>query len=75
MELEIEENSDFYTEKEKMKTHELCATIFRFSMKIKGFINLTGTIPHKSSRGNLYVVFMYDYDSNSILTKPIKKSR
>ena len=41
----------------------------------KGFIDLTGAFPHNSRRGNLYVMVVYDYDSNTILSKPIKKFR
>ena len=70
--MEIEEDSNFYPEKEKVKTHELCTTIIPFNMKRKGFINITGAFPHKSNRGNLYVMVMYDYDSNAILAEPIK---
>ena len=55
-----------------MKTHELCETFTPFNIKGKGFRNLTGNFPHKSSRGNLYVMIMYDNDSNEILAEPIK---
>ena len=55
-----------------MKTYELCVTIISFNIKIKVFSDLTGAFPHKSSRGNLYVMVMYDYDSNAILSEPIK---
>ena len=72
LESEIEEDNNFYPKKEAVKTHELCATIIPFNKKIKGFRDLTGTSPHKSTRGNFYVMIMYDYDSNAILSKPIK---
>ena len=55
-----------------MKTHEICATLIPFNLKRKGFSDFTGAFPHKSSRGNFYVMYMYDYDSNEILDKPIK---
>ena len=55
-----------------MKTHEFCETVIPFNTKIKGFINSTGVLPHKSSRGNLYVMVLYDYYNNSILSNPIK---
>ena len=58
-----------------MNTHELCATITPFNLKRKGFSDITGAFPHKSSRGNLYVMVMYDYDSNSILVEPTKYSQ
>ena len=41
-------------------------------MKIKLFSNITGAFSHKPSRGNFYVMIMYDYDSDAILVKPIK---
>ena len=43
-----------------------------FQYKIKGFIDIIGAFPHKSSRINLYVMVMYEYDSNAILSEPIK---
>ena len=45
------------------------------NLKRKGFSDLTSASPHKSSRGNLYVMVMYDYDSNAILAEPIKNSQ
>ena len=71
-ELDIEEDKYFYPDIETVKTHELCATIIPFNINIKGFSYLTGTSPHKSILGNLYFMVMYDYDSNSILSEPIK---
>ena len=47
--------------------------LFQPDMKRKGFSDLTGVFPHMSSRGNLDVMVMYDYDSNKILAEPIKK--
>ena len=34
---------------------------------------LTGKLPFKSFIINRYIMMMYDYDSNSILTEAIKK--
>ena len=62
----------FYLYTESVKTHEICATIIPFNLKRKGFSDLTGALPHNSSRENLYVMVMYDYDSNAILPEPIK---
>ena len=55
-----------------MKTHDLCATSIPFNIKTKVFRYLTVAFPHKSIRGNLYVMFMFYYDSNAILSKTIK---
>ena len=68
----VEEDINFYPDAETLKTRELCATIIHFNIKRKGFSDLTGALPHKSIRGNLYVIVMYDYDSNAILVEPIK---
>ena len=38
----------------------------------KAYMDLTGRIPHRSSRGNQYIVIVYDYDSNAIICEPIK---
>ena len=32
----------------------------------------TGRFPYRSSRGNEYIMVMYDYDSNAILATPLK---
>ena len=58
-----------------MNTHELCAIIIPFNIKRKGFSNLTGAFPHKSSKEILYVMVIYDYDSNIILVEPIKNNQ
>ena len=71
-EVEVEEYRNFYPDEESVNTHEPCATIIPFNIKRKGFSEITGAFPHKSSRGNLYVMVMYDYDSNKILDEPIK---
>ena len=73
--MEFEEDSSFYSVTETVNTHELCVTIILFNFKKKGFSDLTGTFPKKSSRGNLYVMVLYDYDSNAILAEPIKDSQ
>ena len=73
--MEIEEDRNFYPEKETVKTYELCATIIPLNMKIKCFGNITCAFPHKSSRGNLYIMVMYDYYSNAIMDEAIKIGR
>ena len=58
-----------------MKTHDIYVTIIRFNLNKKGFSDLSGAFPHKSSKWNVYVMLMYDYDSNAILAEPIKNSQ
>ena len=70
--MDIEEDRNFYPDKETVKTHELCATVGPINMKRKGFRNITGALTHKSSRVNMYVMVIYDYNSNAILAKQIK---
>ena len=41
-------------------------------VKETSYIDLTGTFPHKSSRGNQYLLLLYDFDSNVILVEPLK---
>ena len=36
------------------------------------YMDQTGHLPVTSSRGNKYIMTLYDYDSNAILTEPIK---
>ena len=64
-------NQKWNLRKTAIFTHELCATIIPFNTKIKGFSDLTGAFPHKSSKGNLYFMVMYDYDRNAIMSEPI----
>ena len=70
-EVEFDEDSNFYSDAESVKTHEICATVIPFNINRKGFSDITGTFPHNSSRGGLYVIAVYDYDSNAILAEPI----
>ena len=71
-EVEAEEDRNVYPEAESVNNNELCATIIPFNINRKVFSDITGAFPHKSSRVNLYVIVMYDYDSNAILAEPIK---
>jgi hypothetical protein len=36
------------------------------------YTDQTGIFPVVSSKGNKYIMILYDYDSNAILAKPIK---
>ena len=70
--MDVKEDINFYLNKETVKTHELCATIILFNIKRKGFRDITGAFPQKSSIRNLYVMVMYDYASSAFLAVPIK---
>lgn len=55
------------------KTHNCFLTISHPSKnQHTGFLDLTGRFPYRSSRGNQYILTVYDYDSNAILVKAIK---
>ena len=71
-EVEVEEDSYFHPDAVTVQAHEMCATITPFNLNIKGFSDLTGVPLHKSIILNLYVMVLYDYDSNAILAKPTK---
>ena len=43
-----------------------------FCPKEKAYADLTGKFPYKSSRGNQYIMVMYDYDANTIDVEPVK---
>ena len=55
------------------KTHNCFLTLCNPSQnKQTGYLDLTGRFPYRSSRGNQYILTVYDYDSNAILVKAIK---
>ena len=37
----------------------------------KGYMDLCGRFPHRSTRGNEYILLLYDYDSNVILVEAL----
>jgi hypothetical protein len=49
----------------------LCTPI-SFIPKGTGYTDLTGRFPHISARGNKYLLIVYDFDSNAILSEPLK---
>jgi hypothetical protein len=50
-----------------VKTFEACAMLIPFTAKNTAYHDLTGQFPHRSSRGNEYLIVVYNHDSNSIL--------
>ena len=52
------------------KTHHVYATIIDGKEEI--YTDLTGAFPWKSSTGNQYIFVLYDFDSNNIITSPVK---
>ena len=54
------------------KTYENAAMVYPMKPKLLTYSDQTGWFPHRSSRGNEYVMVMYDYNSNAILCTPLK---
>ena len=46
--------------------------IIPFESRNTGYMDLTGRFSYRSSSGNEYIMVVYDYDSNAILTQPLK---
>ena len=64
--------ADFFpTSYNPKKTHDCVATLVPFQTSKKGYMDLTGHFPHKSSSGNEYLLVVYDYDSNAILAEAL----
>ena len=57
------------------KTFDCVAQLVPFEAKNKGYMDLTGRFPHKSSSGNEYILIVYDYDSNAILAEALSSRR
>ena len=55
-----------------VKTYENAAMVYPMEPKMLTYSDQTGRFPHRSSRGNEYIMIMYDYDSNAILCAPLK---
>ena len=69
-----DEDEDFFPEPDSpnIRTNDLCAIVVPFNQKSIAYSDLTGRFPYKSSRGNEYLLVVYDYDSNAILVEPLK---
>ena len=54
------------------KVNEICAALMPFTPQEKGYADLTGRFPYRSTRGNQYFLVICDYDSNAILAETLK---
>ena len=59
-------------ENDNARTYNLYVTIATSSDIIKSYSDQTGKFTHQSTRGNQYVMILYDYNYNLILSNPIK---
>ena len=64
-----------FQEKEPTTKHECGAVLTPFSPKERVYAHLTGVSPIKSSRGNQYMIVVYDFDINNILVKPLRNKQ
>lgn len=55
-----------------LKSHHCFASFVSFQATAKAYSDQTGQFPFTSSRGNKYLMIVYDYDSNAILQEPLK---
>ena len=63
---------DSNDEKLTSPTNNCAAMIIPFEAKYTGYADLTGKFPYTPTRGNQYIMVVYDYDSNAILAKATK---
>jgi hypothetical protein len=59
-------------EQNNVRTHVVFATILPATELRKSYSDQTGKFPVQSSRGYNFVMILCDYDSNAILSKPLK---
>ena len=68
-------NCFFPSSSKPIKTFDCIAQLVPFQTKDKGYMDLTGRFPHKSSSGNEYILIIYDYDNNAILAEALKSRK
>ena len=70
-----QEHNEFFPTPETLppaRTNNVMALLSPFHERNTSYSDLTGRFPHISSRGNCYLLIVYDYDSNAILVEAIK---
>jgi hypothetical protein len=55
-----------------IKCNEVAYAVIHPESMSNAYFDMTGRFPHRSTRGNKYIMVGYHYDSNSILAKPMK---
>ena len=67
-------DNDFFPTPTDTKHNEFYSQIFHTTSTnmAQAYSDLTGRFPHKSSRGNQYLLVVYDYDQNAIVFEPLK---
>ena len=64
-------DSDFFPDTE-LKTKNTFAQVLPFNEKEMTYSDQTGKFPYRSTRGNEYIMIMYNYDSNAIVAEAVK---
>jgi len=69
-----QEKADFFppSDSPNVKTHDAIADIVQFTTKNTAYQDLTRRFPHNLTRGNEYILIVYDHDSNCILHHVLK---
>ena len=65
-------NDDYHPTNQTRSNNVFTALITPPQPTGKIYTDQTGRFPQQSSRGNNYIMILYDYDSNAILAEPIK---
>ena len=71
----MEEGKYFSPPATDTKTLDVWSLIIPFTVMKTEYHYFTGDLPCKSSRVNKYIIILYDYDGNMILSKEIKNKQ
>ena len=72
---QIDDDTDFFPLPDTtppIRTNNIMPLVVPFRERNTTYSDQTGRFPHISSRGNAYLLIVYDYDSNAILVEPLK---
>ena len=72
--IETESDADIFpvSDSPNLRTKNCFFSFVSFEATAKAYSDQTGRFPYTSSRGNQYLMIIYDYDSNAILQEPLK---
>ena len=68
-------DDEIVTKNDATKMYENAAMMYPITPKLTTYSDQTGRFPHRSSRGNEYLMIMYDFDANAILCSPLKNQQ
>ena len=72
--LKIDNTNDTFpsSESPNTKTHEVMYSLIESSSIDTSYTDPTGRFPYRSSQSSVYILVVYHYDTNRILTQPVK---